>query len=210
MSSRLLCKSFDFATNLRTFSLFLENFLIVLIIIRILISLKNGKKFIHNSYEVVFYILIFSTSKIFAYLFPHNIYCFNFTHAFTPLMFIFTLTKINISKQSIIFIYLIFAIANLFFINIIFIYVTYTISILLLINKGVFLSKKASQHISNSPFYFFLSFDQILTFGLFTMSNLNFDWHNSHLIGYYNIIIKIVFPSTLIYTNVKFRRLILN
>ena len=208
MSIKMLCKPINFAVILVHFSLILENLLLIILLIRIIYFQKQGYKINPNSIEIVLYILIFSTSKIFAYLFPHNIYCFNFTHAFTPLMFIFTLTKINISKQSIIFIYLIFAIANLFFIDKIIIYITYIISILLLINKGVILSKKSSQNTSKSPYYFFISFDQILTLGLFVMGNLKYNWYSSQLIVYYDILIKIIFPSTLIYTNVKFRRLI--
>ena len=210
MSITLLYQTIDFARNLRDFSLFLEDTLLIILIIRILYFLKKGCRFRDDSIEIVYYILIYTIAVVITKFFTQNQISFNFTHAFTPLMFIFTLIKLNIDKKLSVLFYIIIATFNLFYLNNLFIELTYFISIFLLINKSINLAKKSQKYMTDSAFYLFLTLDQILTFYIFLMGNLNYDWHSSHLIIYYNMVINIIFPSTLIYINVKFRRLILN
>jgi len=210
MSITLLYQTIDFARNFSDFSLFLEDILLIILIFRILNYLKKGYRFRDDSIEIIFYILIYSISVILSKTMPYNKICFNFTHAFTPLMFIFTLTKLNNGKKLSALFYIFTATFNLIYLNKSIIEFTYIISIFLLINKSISLVKKSQKYITDSAFYLFLTLDQILTFHIFLMGNLNYDWYSSHLIIYYNMVIKIIFPSTLIFINVKFRRLILN
>lgn len=186
-------------------SSYLENLLLIGLLFRIFYYLTKQKTIKYTSIEILMYIILFFIAKLLIFSIPKEHITFNFIHICIPTMFTISLLpfpRIAIFK---IFIFILISVFNFIYINDFAIKTTYTLSIILLIYKGI---SKTRNDLSDAPYYLFLSFDQLLTFIIYLMSSLHFNWHNSEYLKYFSTLTYIVFPLTLLFTHVKLRRFI--
>jgi hypothetical protein len=87
--------------------------------------------------------------------------------------------------------------------------ITYVFSIFFLISFGIEKSKSNSKNIDISIVYIILAIEQLITFIILLMREIQTDWYQSIFIHYYSFISSIIFPTITILIHVKFRRLFL-
>jgi hypothetical protein len=185
---------------------FAEFFLLILCILRFILI---KKPFNQNSIEILFFVVLLTLDEFIGLNWEINIYTFNFIHVFIPVMFCCTiLLNKKIKLVYIIVLQLLISSIEIYLMNYEFIIYSYLFSIMLIIHKGIKLAGQSSSQIKIAPLYFFLGFDQILSFIVMLMYKLDYNWQSSLYIDYFNIFFNLFFPLTILYINVKFRRLI--
>ena len=184
--------------------IFTEKFLIVLYAIRL--SLKKSK--LHQIDPIFIYWCVFLLlDNLFRLLPLNSTLGFNFIHIGIPPVITVLLApvklKVLIRQFSTVMVLLISFSLNNFLVIAFF----YELAILLLIRKGYDFSRKSSIYIRQSPVYFILAFDLIVSLIIYVMHYLNYDWYSSNYLKYFDSFANIVFTFNLVYINVKFCRL---
>jgi hypothetical protein len=147
-------------------------------------------------------------------LFPHLIsnenWNFHFVHFCIPTMFSLTLfLNTQTWKLKTILILLLVG-SNFYFWNFYLIEFWYIISIAILVFHGLKLSQKANKKSQLTPVYLFFAVDQFISFIIFLMRYLPFNWKSSELLPYFSNTVNFIFPFTILIIHVKFRRLVFN
>jgi hypothetical protein len=86
----------------------------------------------------------------------------------------------------------------------------YVLSIYYLVHTGIKKTKSNSKNLDISIIYILLAFDQLTTFIIQSMREINTNWHQSIYLKYFAILPIIIFPLTFILIHAKFRRLFSN
>jgi hypothetical protein len=186
-------------------SIFLNYTLYLWFIVRII---RKPIHYCENSTIVIFIFIDILTFVLYDLL--SAIDTFNFFHIASSSLFVTALGpfKKETNKTKVI-VFGVLAISSWLFNSTLPIKITYVFSIFFLISFGIEKSKSNSKNIDISIVYIILAIEQLITFIILLMREIQTDWYQSIFIHYYSFISSIIFPTITILIHVKFRRLFL-
>jgi hypothetical protein len=156
---------------------------------------------------IVVFISIFNS--VLYWLLP-SLDMFDFYHVASSSLFVAALGPFKKETNKIkVFIFGVLAISSWLFNSTLPIKITYIMSIFFLISIGIEKSKSNSKNIDISIVYIILAIEQLITFIILLMREIQTDWYQSIFIHYYSIISLILFLTNTILIHAKFRRLFL-
>lgn len=193
--------------SIYTFYPIVERLLLLVLAIQLIRhTLKSKNPFIPD-FEIQLFATVCILNHIGFLLFEANDFTFLFYHTTAPIALILGIIRYTNLKPPIT-IALVSASSFLLILieNYYIILGLYYIALYLTIRKSLRLLEKRNSELQKSPLYLVLSLDLLASMIILVLRNTEYNWDQSNLLDYMYIASLIIFTTTLILLNVKFRR----
>ena len=185
-----------------------EMLFIILLVLRLVLVFKSIPVKLPEIWWFTAFLLL--DLLLFPYLISNESWNFHFLHFCIPTMFSLALLLTTQSRKLKTILILVLVVFNFYFWNYYLIIFWYILSITNLVFLGIKLSKHSNKKSQLAPVYLFIAVDQFVSFTIFLMRYLPFNWKSSELLPFFSHTFNFIFPITIIIIHVKFRRLVFN
>ena len=193
--------------SIKTIYTYVEGILLAVLTIQLIThAIKYRAPFIKDLEIQLFIIVCILNFLGFLFLDSENNTLYFFYHATAPTVLILGILLAQLTSPHIVILTSIVASAVCLGFTEYYYIALYNIAIFLVIRKGLNLINKRNSELQKALIYLVLSFDLFAAMIILVLKLTDFNWHASELIPYLHIARLIVFTTTLIVLNVKFRR----